>query len=235
MTTVDTAAALASSTSGYTALNTSTATSETVSTENEAAATLSSDFETFLQMLTVQLENQDPLNPVDSADYALQLATFSGVEQQVLTNDLLTSLSSQIGVMGVAQISGWVGMEARSESPAYFDGEPVTLAPNVLSTADQAFLVVRDSTGAAIETVEIDTSAASIEWDGLDSNGEAYDSGAYSFEIQNYNDDLYLSNTSVQTYGRIAEARADGTDTILVLESGAEISSEAVTALREAT
>ena len=47
---------------------------------------LSSDFETFLKMLTVQLENQDPLNPVDSADYAVQLATFSGVEQQVQTN-----------------------------------------------------------------------------------------------------------------------------------------------------
>ena len=48
-------------------------------------AVISSDFETFLRMLTVQLENQDPLDPTDSADYAMQLATFSGVEQQVLS------------------------------------------------------------------------------------------------------------------------------------------------------
>jgi len=47
---------------------------------------ISSDFETFLRMLTVQMQNQDPLNPVDSSDYAVQLATFSSVEQQVQTN-----------------------------------------------------------------------------------------------------------------------------------------------------
>ena len=49
---------------------------------------ISSDFNTFLRMLTVQMQNQDPLNPIDSADYAVQLATFSGVEQQVRTNQL---------------------------------------------------------------------------------------------------------------------------------------------------
>lgn len=235
MTTLDTASALASTTSSYTA-NSSATTAATIteSDADSALTTLSSDFETFLTMLTVQLENQDPLDPVDSADYAMQLATFSGVEQQVKTNDLLTSLSSQIGVMGVAQISGWVGMEARSESPAYYEGDPVTLAPNVLSTADQAFMVVRDSTGAVVETTQIDTSAETIEWDGLDSDGEPYATGTYSFEIQNYNDDNYLSNTSVDTYNQIAEARADGTDTILILEGGTAISSTDVSALREA-
>ena len=54
---------------------------------------ISSDFETFLKMLTVQMKNQDPLNPVESTDYATQLATFSGVEQAVLTNDLLKSVN----------------------------------------------------------------------------------------------------------------------------------------------
>lgn len=53
---------------------------------------LSSDFETFLKMLTTQMENQDPLNPVDSAEFAMQLATFSGVEQQIRTNDILADM-----------------------------------------------------------------------------------------------------------------------------------------------
>ena len=47
-----------------------------------AKAMINSDFETFLKMLTAQMENQDPLNPIESSDYAVQLATFSGVEQQ---------------------------------------------------------------------------------------------------------------------------------------------------------
>jgi flagellar basal-body rod modification protein FlgD len=54
---------------------------------------ISSDFNTFLRMLTVQMQNQDPLDPIDSADFAVQLATFSGVEQQVRTNELLGQLS----------------------------------------------------------------------------------------------------------------------------------------------
>jgi len=68
-----------------------------------SSSVISSDFETFLIMLTTQMENQDPLNPIESSDYAVQLATFSSVEQQVLTNDLLGTLSEQMGPMGMAQ------------------------------------------------------------------------------------------------------------------------------------
>jgi len=87
-------------------------------TDASATKEISSDFETFLKMLTVQLENQDPLNPVDSADYAVQLATFSGVEQQVQTNDLLKQLATQLGTGSIAQMASWVGMEARTTAPA---------------------------------------------------------------------------------------------------------------------
>ena len=54
---------------------------------------ISSDFKTFLNMLTVQMKNQDPLDPIKSEDYAVQLATFSGVEQQVKTNDLISQMT----------------------------------------------------------------------------------------------------------------------------------------------
>jgi len=73
------------------------------------------------------MQNQDPLNPVDSSDYAVQLATFSGVEQQVLTNDLLRGLAAQNGTAGLAQMANWVGMEARAVAPAFFDGAPITV------------------------------------------------------------------------------------------------------------
>ena len=73
------------------------------STGASKGSVLSSDFETFLKMLTTQLENQDPLNPIDSTDYAVQLATFAGVEQQVLTNDLLESMGGNSGLGGLAQ------------------------------------------------------------------------------------------------------------------------------------
>ena len=75
------------------------------------------------------MQYQDPLNPIDSTDYATQLATFSGVEQAVLTNDLLKSLTTQMNTGGLVDMAALVGKEVRSTAPAYFDGQPLTLRP----------------------------------------------------------------------------------------------------------
>ena len=64
-------------------------------------------------MMTVQMENQDPLNPMESSEFAVQLATFSGVEQQIRTNDLLASMIASQTAGGLAELANWVGMEAR--------------------------------------------------------------------------------------------------------------------------
>ena len=90
---------------------TSAGTTSAAPTTTSNKALISSDFDTFLKMLTAQMQNQDPLNPMDSTDYATQLATFSGVEQQARTNELLTNLGSQMAVLGMSQLAGWVGQE----------------------------------------------------------------------------------------------------------------------------
>jgi len=113
---------------------------QTATAAAQASATpeISSDFETFLRMLTVQMQNQDPLNPVDSSDYAVQLATFSSVEQQVHTNDLLRALQGQMGTGGIAQMADWIGKEARTAAAVAVNGAPVTLYPAVTTGADSA-------------------------------------------------------------------------------------------------
>jgi len=213
---------------------TSTAAASTV-VEEVSTSVISSDFETFLTMLTVQLQNQDPMNPIESSDYAVQLATFSGVEQQVQTNDLLRSLASQMGVMSMSQIAGWVGMEARTDAPVYFGGAPVTLAPSPSVSADQTFLIVRDALGNIVQTTEVPATSDFVEWAGVDDNGDPFPSGTYTFELENFAYDEYLSSTSVEAYGQIIEARADGVTTVLVMEGGAEVDAEDISALREPT
>lgn len=201
--------------------------------EPSSSSALSSDFETFLTMLTVQMQNQDPTNPIESADYAVQLATFSGVEQQVQTNDLLKSLATQMGVMGMAQIAGWVGMEARTDAPVHFDGAPITLAPAPAATADQAFLIVRDASGAVVQTAEVPVTSDYVEWAGVDDNGTPFAAGTYSFELENFAYDEFLSTTPVEAYGHIIEARAEGTNTVLVMEGGSVVNADDISALRE--
>jgi flagellar basal-body rod modification protein FlgD len=57
---------------------------------------------------------------MESTEYATQLATFSGVEQQVRTNELLESLSNGYATFGLGQLSGWIGMQASAEMPVAF-------------------------------------------------------------------------------------------------------------------
>src|SRR4051812_43519004 len=64
-------------------------------------ARLAENFDTFLSLLTAQLKNQDPLSPLDSNQFTQQLTQMTGVEQQLLTNDLLKKLISNTG-SGVA-------------------------------------------------------------------------------------------------------------------------------------
>ncbi|MDP5349567.1 MAG: flagellar hook assembly protein FlgD [Paracoccaceae bacterium] len=196
------------------------------------APVINSDFETFLKMLTTQLKNQDPLNPIESSDFAVQLATFSSVEQQVMTNDLLSGLSGQMGQMGMAQLATWVGMEARAPMPAPFDGFPVSVYPTVSPTADAARIVIRNAQGSVVESLPLSLDQQMFEWTGRDAAGQFFPSGLYGFEVENYNNGDLTSTTTAEVYHRIEEARLDAGRTILVMEGGASIDAAQVKALR---
>ncbi|HZZ11369.1 MAG TPA: flagellar hook capping FlgD N-terminal domain-containing protein, partial [Paraburkholderia sp.] len=60
--------------------------------QSTASQQLAGNFDTFLTLLTTQLQNQDPLSPMDSTQFTQQLVAFSGVEQQINTNNNLQSL-----------------------------------------------------------------------------------------------------------------------------------------------
>lgn len=198
-------------------------------------AVISSDFETFLLMLTTQMENQDPLNPIDSSDYAVQLATFSGVEQQVRTNQLLEGVAQQMNVSGMAQLAGWVGMEARVAAPVYFDGAPVTLYPDPATTAEETVLVVQDAQGNVVDRVPLAVSGEPTTWSGLDQYGVPRANGLYSFKLESYAHDDLIATSDVDTYAQITEARNQAGTTMLILQGGVEVAAESVTALRDPT
>ncbi len=175
---------------------------------------ISSDFETFLKMLTVQMENQDPLNPIESSDYAVQLATFSGVEQQVRTNDLLKEVQSQLGLLSMSDLVGWVGMEARA------------------TTTARAFVVVRDAAGDLVDRFEVSVADDSTQWAGLDTTGQLMPEGDYSFHLQSYNANGVMSEKQMSIYSEVVEAKVEGGRTVLILASGDEIAATEVDALR---
>lgn len=196
-------------------------------------AAISSDFTTFLKMLTVQMQNQDPMNPMESTDFAVQLATFSGVEQQVQTNQLLAAMTGEFALMGMAQLAGWVGQEARAAADVvWFGGSPVTLSPNPASTADEVVLVVHDEHGNLVSREELPVSAEPYQWLGADAAGDRLPDGRYILTLESWREGVLLGEDSVEYYGRVVEARGGSNGTILVFEGGIEVPASSITALR---
>jgi flagellar basal-body rod modification protein FlgD len=193
---------------------------------------LSSDFETFLRMLTTQMENQDPLNPMESTEFATQLATFSSVEQQTKSNELLASMVSQLGIMSMSQITAWVGMDARSGGQVWIDNRAVEFTPKPTSAADRMAIVVMDEHGKQVGRLEMPASEEPLSWTPTGVDGQPLPAGAYSFVLESLSGAEILATAPLETYAPVVEVRNEDGVTQLVLEGGVKIAPSEVTALR---
>lgn len=149
---------------------------------------LASDFETFLTLLTSQLKNQDPLSPVDSNQFTAQLTQMAGVEQQLLTNDLLKGLLAAQGGGGLAGAATYIGKEATAAWSAtkLTDGE-ATWSYELASNAASARLEVLDGTGKVVwsgDAPDRTTGVHDFTWDGETTTGaNAGDGQVYSLRV----------------------------------------------------
>lgn len=187
-------------------------------------------------MLTTQAENQDPLEPLDSSEYASQLAQFSMVEQQVQGNELLSAMQTQLASSAMIGVTQWVGMDARAAVDGVFNGStPITVSPNPLSTADDVQLVIRDSENTEINRIRLPVSADEYVWNGTGADGNAASPGVYSFTVESYKDEELLAADTAEIYSRIRETQILDNQVVLIMNDGSAINSSGVTALREPT
>lgn len=210
------------------------ATSNAAQPATVTRSAINSDFDTFLKMMTTQLRNQDPLNPMNASDFAVQLATFSGVEQQVRTNELLNAMLSRLGSAAMSDMASWIGQEVRVAAPVHFDGRPVTISPNPAVTADSAELVVLDSAGSEMQRIAIPVAAEPMEWAGVTTDGMPFPPGLYSFEVASYNGDTLIHQEAAEAFGRVIEVRSEGGSNRLVLVGGTTVGIDQVSAIRHA-
>ena len=174
-------------------------------------------------MLTAQMQNQDPLKPMESTEFASQLAQFSGVEQQVRTNDLLAGVQSGLARLGMGQIGNWIGMEVRAEMPVNFDGQTVTLGGARHVLADRMELLVRDQSGEIVQQITMPLRNDSFTWNGTGVDGSVVAPGLYSFSVQNWSGQTMIEERGAMVYGQVDEAAIIDGDIWLVLEGGVSI------------
>ncbi|UWQ95661.1 flagellar hook assembly protein FlgD [Rhodobacteraceae bacterium M385] len=200
--------------------------------QTSSIASITSDFDMFLRLLTTQMQNQDPLDPADSTEYTAQLATFSGVEQQVETNNLLRDLQASFASMNMGQLSGWIGMEARAEVPVNFTGQTtmVQVAPHAL--ADRMELIVRNAAGDVVANVPALLSDEPFAWAGEGSDGTPLPHDTYSLSVQSWSGEDILEERSAFVYGEITEAQTLAGEVWVTMENGVSLPAENVQGLR---
>jgi len=162
------------------------AVSAATETTNVSRARLSENFDTFLTLLTAQLANQDPLNPVDSAAFTQQLVQYSQVEQQIETNEQLKSLLDQAAVSNGAAAVAYIGRNAVLDTDiARLSGGAATWSYDISGAQGDARIVVQDASGRAVYSTAApaQSGAQTFTWDGKDSAGRALPDGAYRLVV----------------------------------------------------
>src|SRR4029077_8706370 len=155
----------------------------TTSAANKAS--LAGNFDTFLRILTTQLKNQNPLDPLDTNQFTQQLVQFAGVEQQINMNQQLTSLVALQKANQTTSAMGFLG------AATTVDGSSTQLTQGKASWSfsvdkpSTGTITIKDSVGqtAYSGTFPLNAGAQNFAWDGRGNNGTQWPDGAYTLSI----------------------------------------------------
>lgn len=167
---------------------------------------LAETFDNFLLLLTTQLQNQDPLDPMDSAKFTEQLVQFSGVEQQINTNDKLDSLIAGQYFNEAAQAVGFIGkiVEAEGDQINLEDGV-APIAYDLAGEASEVEILLTDSTGRTVRTLDGPTTAGrhDLVWDGTDDLGNPVADGNYTIQVRATDAEDTTVEATTYTIGKV--------------------------------
>lgn len=161
------------------------ASTSTSGTTNSSAARIADNFDQFLQLLTTQLKNQSPLDPLDTNQFTQQLVQFASVEQQIKTNDSLASLLVANKTANVTNAMGFVGARVTA------DGTTSALKDGAASwqlnapRSGQATITIKDKNGNEVysTTKTLTSGDQTFSWNGTKSNGEKALDGQYTMVV----------------------------------------------------
>jgi flagellar basal-body rod modification protein FlgD len=146
-------------------------------------ATIAHNFNTFLQLLTTQLKNQNPLDPLDTNQFTQQLVQFAQVEQQMKSNDQLASLvaltKSAQATTALAYVGSTVVVDGASTQ---LSGGQASWTLNVNKPVTATVVIKDDATGqtAYSGTFAVNPGAQRFTWDGHGNDGKVWPAGSYT-------------------------------------------------------
>jgi flagellar basal-body rod modification protein FlgD len=199
-------------------------------------ASIANNFDTFLLLLTTQLKNQNPLDPLDTNQFTQQLVQFAGVEQQIRTNDSLEALVKLNQSSRLSTAMNYVGATVTA------DGATSALKSGVATwyvsapRAASATINITDATGNVVFTHEttLEAGTSGFTWDGKMSDGRTAPEGQYTIKINAKDASGQSVSVSTQFSGVVDAVDLSGSEPLLMVGT-ALISLDKVKAVQRPT
>lgn len=200
--------------------NTSSTASSGTATGN--ASEIASNFTQFLTLLTTQLKNQNPLDPMDTNQFTQQLVQFAGVEQQLKSNDRLDSILTASKSASSASATSYIGksITADGSSSQLSNGSASwTLTP--ARAASKAVVTILDSKNNVVATQSTSLTAGSqtYSWNGKTSAGLTAPDGTYAIKVSASDATGTTVAVDTQLNGTVDSVDLSGTAPVLMIGS----------------
>jgi flagellar basal-body rod modification protein FlgD len=142
----------------------------------------------FLKLLTAQLQQQDPTQPMDNTAFVAQLAQFSSLEQMNNVNDSLTKMLASQSTSLQTTAAGMVGKTAvyPTDEVSLTEGNHATISANLSQAAANVNVVIQDESGNKVRVLTPGARPSGpngFDWDGKDGNGDLLMTGTYTAQI----------------------------------------------------
>ena len=210
---------------------TPTLTSSTSTTASDTAS-LSSNYEMFMTLLVTQMQNQDPLNPTDTATFTSQLVQYSAVEQQIKSNAYLADLKALATTQNASNLVSYVGKTVEAEGKTVtFDGtEPAAWNFDSSAKSSAATITITNSDGKPVYTTTkaLATGSNTFSWDGTTTAGGTAPAGDYTIKVAGTDASGNAVTITTALTGVVSAVDFSGTTPLLTID-GQTISAWKVT------
>jgi len=160
------------------------------STQTEYGSNIKTDetgMDTFLTLLVAQLKHQDPLNPMEGSEFAVQLAQFTSIEQQFKTNDYLEDIAAAALNQESGDLFGYLGRTVKTDDNTVYaqNGNVDPISYNLDDRAEVT-VTITDAYGSVVRRIYEDwqdEGAYTLSWNGKNDAGNKVADGAYTFKV----------------------------------------------------
>ena len=198
-------------------------------------ATMADNFDTFLNILTTQLKNQNPLDPLDTNQFTAQLVQFTGVEQQLKTNEFLEALLLNTQTSYRADAVSYIGKEvtASGETAELKDGGAYW-AYDAETNVANATVTINNAAGSVVytETGSLNAGPGAFLWDGVGSDGNTQPDGIYTVDIKGTNLAGNTVKISTSSVGVVTAVDFSGSEPMLTVGKN-KVALSDVTSIRQ--